>query len=80
MFLERGDHMLWGLLTGFAFGLIAALIGFLKLKVGALKVYIPNELDESPYLYTELNKTIHEIMDRKYVLFKVETQHLHTQE
>lgn len=80
MFLERGDRMLWGLLMGFAFGFIAALIGFLKLKVGALKVYIPNELDESPYLYTELNRSIHDIMGRKYVLFKVETQNLHTQD
>lgn len=72
--------MLFGLLIGFAFGFIVALIGVLKLKIGKLKVYIPDELDESPYLYTELTKTIYDIMGRKYALFQVETQHLHTQD
>lgn len=71
--------MFWYLLLGFLLGVIVTCIGVLKLKVGVLKVYIPDQTAEPPYLYTELEKPVGFICKRDCVLFKVDIKNLKTQ-
>lgn len=71
--------MFWYLLLAFLLGVIVTCVGVLTLKVGVLKVYIPDQIDEPPYLYTELDRSVGSICKRDYVLFKVDIKHLHSQ-
>lgn len=72
--------MFWYLLLAFLLGAIVTCMGVLILKVGVLKVYIPDQAGEPPYLYTELDKSIGFICKRDYVLFKVDTRNLKSQD
>ena len=72
--------MFWYLLLAFLFGVIVTGVGFYRLKVGVLKVYIPDQVDESPYLYTELDKPVDFICKRDYVLFKIDVRHVYSQD
>lgn len=67
--------------------LIGAIIGMLvtaiaivvRMEIGTLKIYIPDQKDESPYLYVELNKPVSYICKRKCVLFVVDVSNIKTQ-
>lgn len=67
--------------------LIGAIIGMLvtaiaivvRMEIGTLKIYIPDQQDESPYLYVELNKPVSYICKRKCVLFVVDVSNIKTQ-
>lgn len=72
--------MFWYLLLAFLVGVIITCVGVLTLKIGVLKVYIPDQIDEQPYLYTELDKSVGTICRRKYVLFKVNVRQLHSRD
>lgn len=63
----------------FLLGMLVALIGVVKLHAGTLKVYIPNQQDDLPYLCVELEKPVGAICNRRYVLFDVSVQNLNTQ-
>ena len=71
--------MVWYILAAFLLGVLLALIGVLRLRVGVLKVYIPDQPDEPPYLYTELDKPVGALCKKKYILFKVDVRHLESQ-
>lgn len=51
-----------------------------KKASGTLKVYIPDDPDESPYLYVELDERISQICDKKIVTFRVDTKNIKTQQ
>lgn len=72
--------MVWCLLLGFALGVLATCIGILRLKVGTLKVYIPNDRGEAPYVYPEFYKGADFICRRKCVLFMTAVEPLNSQE
>lgn len=63
------------LFLGIAIGIaIAALVGFLlkPQSVGTLLMrYIP---DEDPYLFLDLDKDVHYILSKNYVILKVKHQ------
>ena len=48
-------------------------------RYGVLKVYIPDDQVEQPYLYVELTKPISSICDQQQVLFTVDVRNLKTQ-
>lgn len=72
--------MVWCLLLGFVIGVIATCVGVLRLKVGTLKVYIPNDHGEAPYVYPEFSKGADFICRKRYVLFATTTEPLNSQE
>lgn len=51
-----------------------------KKASGTLKVYIPDDPDESPYLYVELDERISQICGKKVVTFRVDTKNIKTQQ
>lgn len=48
------------------------------LKAGTLKVCIPDEFDESPYLYVDLDRSINYICKKKCVLFMVDVRNINS--
>lgn len=71
--------MVWYILAAFLLGVLVSLIGVLRLQIGVLKVYIPDQPDEPPYLYTELDKPVGALCKKKYALFTVDVQHIKSQ-
>ena len=59
--------------------LITSIVVFFCMKIGTLKIYIPDRQDESPYLYVELNKPVSYICKKKCVLFVVDVSNIKTQ-
>lgn len=49
-----------------------------KRRSGTLKVYVPDDAEEAPYLYVELDKSIAQICTKEIVLFKVDTRNIKT--
>lgn len=57
-------------IVGVVIGIILAILFRLR-TYGTLKVYVPNDKDEPPYLYVELKDDPNVIGKKKYVRFKV---------
>lgn len=70
--------MFWYLLLGMVIGVVAALFGVSRLVAGDLKVFIPDFLDEQPYLCVDLDRPVSAISAKQYVVFRVDTQKLNT--
>lgn len=70
-------------IVGLIMGTIATFIAFeialnYILKAGTLKVCIPDEFDESPYLYVDLDRPINYICKKKCVLFMVDIRNINS--
>lgn len=65
---------------GLLLGVAIAYGCFGKKTSGTLKVYVPDDLDESPYLYVELDERIAQICSKKIVTFKVNAKNIKTQQ
>lgn len=68
------------------FGLLSILLGVVltvtlirSKSAGTLKVYIPDDADEPPYLYVELDRPVDSICKAKQVVFKVDTRNIRSQ-
>ena len=66
-------------IVGILLGVIFALVVVRRSRYGVLKVYIPDDREEQPYLYVELTKSISSIYNQKQVLFTVDVRNLKTQ-
>lgn len=66
-------------LLGAVVGVILTAVYILKWRIGVLKVYIPDDGD-SPYLFTELDKTVGQIIKKKLVLFEVVVRNVSSQD
>lgn len=71
--------MFWYLLLGILLGAVCTCIGVLRLRIGVLKVYIPDIPDEPPYLYSELSTSVESVCTKKFVLFKVDVRNINSQ-
>lgn len=58
----------------FLLGVFLTLAIVRKTSRGTLKVYTPDDLGESPYLYVELNRPIDSICKERLVMFKVDVR------
>lgn len=65
--------------VGVLLGVFLSRILVKRSRYGILKVYIPDEQDEQPYLYVELTKPVDSICEQKQVLFTVNVRNLKTQ-
>lgn len=59
--------------------LVFAIIVYFAFPAGTLRVYIPDQQDEQPYLYVDLDKTVSSVCKGKLVVFKVDVRNLNTQ-
>lgn len=60
-------------------GVVLTLIVVRHRSAGTLKVYIPDDQDESPYLYVELDRSVESICKNKQVLFRVDMRNIRSQ-
>lgn len=60
-------------------GVVLTLVFIRRRSAGTLKVYVPDDPDESPYLYVELDESIESISKRDMVLFTVDIKALNSQ-
>lgn len=65
-------------IMGVVLGAIFTLLIVRRSKSGVLKVYIPDDPEEQPYLYVELNKPVGLICDEQQVLFTVDVKNIKT--
>lgn len=63
---------------GILLGVAITLLCVRYMQSGTLKVYIPDDPEESPYLYVELDKSVGFICDQTHVMFKVNTKNIKT--
>lgn len=71
--------MVWNFVLVFLLGMFIGVVVVVGLAVGTLKVYVPDDLDEPPYLYVELDKPVSMIFKKKIVLFRVDRHNVETQ-
>lgn len=70
-------------IVGVIMGTIATVAAFVLaekyiLNVGTLKVCVPEEFDESPYLYVDLDRPVNYICKKKCVLFMVDVRNINS--
>lgn len=65
-------------IIGILLGVFVASWMIAKRKSGTLKVYVPDDPEEPPYLYVELDKSIAHICTKKIALFKVDARNIKT--
>lgn len=63
----------------FLLGVAIAVVVMSRLSAGTLKVYVPVDVDEEPYLYVELDNNVGSLIRKKYVMFRVNTKNIKTQ-
>lgn len=66
-------------IIGALLGVLFTLVVIRRSRHGVLKVYIPDDRDEQPYLYVELTRSIESICGQRQVLFTVDVRNLKTQ-
>ena len=66
-------------LLAFLLGAFLTLLIVRRTNSGALKVYAPDDPEESPYLYVELKKPVESICRKKQVLFRVDVRAIRSQ-
>lgn len=71
--------MVYCILAGILLGAIITLILVRMFSDGDLVVYIPDYPDEPPYLSSEWNKPIGQVLNKKRVTLKVVIRHLNSQ-
>ena len=71
--------MIFNFILVFLLGMVFALILLCRSSVGLLKVCIPDDPDENPYLYAELDSSVNSICKKKYVLFRVKVYDIYSQ-
>lgn len=69
-----------GVISGILLGVLFTMIFCRHVESGTLKVYTPDDPEESPYLYVELDKPISFIGDQSHVTFKVDVKTIKTQQ
>lgn len=68
-----------GVIMGAIAATVACVLAFQYiLNAGTLKVCIPDEFDESPYLYVDLDRPISYICKKKCVLFMVDVRNINS--
>lgn len=70
-------------IVGVIMGAIATSVAFVLahkyiLNAGTLKVCVPEEFDESPYLYVDLDRSVNYICKKKCVLFMVDVRNINS--
>lgn len=71
--------MVWNFILVFVLGSLVTLATLAKIASGVLKVYIPDDPTEPPYLGIKLGRVSRTICSKKYVLFKVSVENIKTQ-
>lgn len=71
--------MYFWFLLAFLLGVVVTLMCTRRKTSGALKVFIPDEAGEPPYLYVELDGPVDTIYRKKKVSFKVSVTDMNSQ-
>ena len=66
---------MWWFLGGMIVGIVATVIGVLRLHVGVLQIDF-SDPDDGPYMFLRVSKGANYISRKKYVLLRVSTENL----
>ena len=72
--------MIYCFLLGFLLGILITAITISLRVAGTLKVFLPYDMDQTPYLGLKVDKPLSTICKKDTVVFRVEIKNLDSQE
>lgn len=67
------------LFIGILLGIVFTTVIIRRSKSGVLRICIPDDPEEPPYMFVDLTRSVGSICERKQVIFTVDTKNIRTQ-